>query len=530
MRRLRAEAERRHVPIAEVVRDAVDRVVPADPGNRQALMDRLLAASGRARSCTIGLPEERVMPVREPAAGDLEPIETATRKYLKYERIFHPLRFLNLLPLSHVFGQFLGLFIPQLLGATVVFQESLSPSEIVRTIHRERVSVLVGVPRVLDSLRGKIDHDLEAAGGLDRFRREFAAAEGEHFLKRWWRFRAIHRQLGWKFWAFISGGAALAPETEVFWSRLGYAVIQGYGLTETTSLVSVNHPVHIGKGSVGKVLPGLEVKLDPNGEILVRGENVAVGYWQGQAIQPAAGSGDGWFRTGDIGALDTEGNLYFKRRRKNVIVTSAGMNVYPEDLEAVLRRQPEVRDCVVVGLERAGNSEPCAVLILPGPASDPAAIVQRANAALAEYQRMRHWVVWPEQDFPRTSTGKPRTNLIVGTVQAQIAVPVPAGAEARIERGGLSELIARIAGRQPGAPQPAARLETDLHLNSLDRVELLSAIEDRFQVDVNETQFTAAKTVAELERLLRQTPAHGTGSYFPRWAQRWPVPWVRLEV
>ena len=121
---------------------------------------------------------------------------------------------------------------------------------------------------------------------------------------------------------------------------------------------------------------------------------------------------EGWFRTGDLGELDAEGNLYFKGRKKNVIVTREGMNIYPEDLEAALRQQPEVRDCVVVGLEQGGNAEPCAVLHparLRRSCQTVESLSQRApTKQLAEYQQMRRWFVWPEQDFPRTPTQKPK--------------------------------------------------------------------------------------------------------------------------
>jgi long-chain acyl-CoA synthetase len=166
--------------------------------------------------------------------ANIAPLEQEMQRYLKYERWVHPVRFLNLLPLSHVFGQFLGMFLSPRLGGTMIFQEELKPSEIVSTIRRERVSVLVSVPRMLQSLKQKIEHDLEDEGKQEDFRRRFGASEGKHFLHRWWIFRAIRRQFGWKFWAFICGGAALDAETEEFWGRLGYAAIQGYGLTETT--------------------------------------------------------------------------------------------------------------------------------------------------------------------------------------------------------------------------------------------------------------------------------------------------------
>ena len=378
----------------------------------------------------------------------------------------HPVRFLNLLPLSHVFGQFLGLFLPPLLGGTVIFQEELKPSEIIRTIRRERISVLVSVPRVLQSLKQKIERDLEDKGKLNQFQQRFSFAEGKHFLRRWWIFRDIRRQFGWKFLAFICGGAALDPENEEFWGRLGYAAIQGYGLTETTSLISVNHPFKLGKGSIGKVLPGRELKLAEDGEILVRGGGVAAGYWDGSGRHDLTGD-QGWYRTGDVGALDEGGNLYFKGRKKEVIVTPAGLNIYPEDLEAALRRQPEVKDCVVVGIERGGNSEPCAVVILReegGNADHDGAkgerileeIVQRTNQSLAEYQRMRMWFLWPQADFPRTSTQKPRKNLIQEAVQKHFLAPDSKSGSGPIPGASstpLAELITRVAEHARSQPQ-----------------------------------------------------------------------------
>jgi long-chain acyl-CoA synthetase len=461
--------------------------------------------------------------------ANLEPIEQEIEKYRKKERWVHPIRFLNLLPLSHVFGQFLGLFIPQLMSGTVIFQESLNPTEVMRTIKERRVSVLVAVPRVLESLQAKIERDLEAVGKLEALRSEMSAAEGQKFLRRMWRFRRIHRKFGWKFWAFISGGAALPEAAETFWMRLGFAVIQGYGMTETTSLVSVNHPFKLGKGSIGKVLPGMEVKLNENGEILVRGESVAAGYWDETGLKTGGDTG-GWLKTGDIGARDAEGNLYFKGRSKNVIVTPAGMNVYPEDLEAALKQQPEVRDCVVVGVERDGNAKPCAVLLLRSAGGDAAAIVERTNQGLAEYQRIRRWYVWPEEDLPRTGTQKPRLNLIREAVERGAGAASGVAATNRTEGGGLEELIARIVGRAPGSVGPDAKLDTDLQLSSLDRVELMSAIEDCYQVDLNETKFTTAATVADLKRLMRESAARPSDYRYPRWTLRWPVRWFRLAI
>jgi long-chain acyl-CoA synthetase len=456
--------------------------------------------------------------------SNITPLESEIHKYLNYERFVHPVRFLNLLPLSHVFGQFLGIFLPQLMAGTVVFQDSLRPAEVIATIRRECVSVLVTVPRVLQSLKEKIERDLDDAGLIRGFHETFKSSRKKHFLHRWWIFRRVRRQFGWKFWAFISGGAALDRQTEEFWDRLGYAVIQGYGLTETTSLISVNHPFRLGKGSIGKVLEGREVKLAPDGEILVRGGGVAASYWNGNEPQPVT-KDEGWYRTGDIGELDANGNLYFKGRKKEVIVTPAGMNVYPEDLEAALRFQPEVKDAVVVPLARDGNAEPCAVVILRDAQENPDLVVKRANESLAEYQRMNTWFVWREDDFPRTSTQKPRKNLIQQIVQAHLATSA-----GQTPSGPLAELIGRITGRAPSQLPASANLESDLNLSSLDRVELLGALEDRYQIDLEETRFSSVKTVGDLEHMLHgKLPPH-VHYHYARWALRWPVTWLRLIV
>ena len=294
--------------------------------------------------------------------ANLEPLERGIDAYRKYEKWMHPLRFASLVPLSHVFGQVMALFVPPLLGATTVFELSTNPSEIIRTLKRERATALIGVPRMLDGLHAGILRDFEANGQNKWLAKSLEAANGQKFLRRAWRFRRIHRRFGWKFWAFISGGAALTPETEEFLRRIGYAVVQGYGMTETASLISLNHPFRAAQGSIGKVLPGREFRLAEDGEILVRGENVSAGYWRDGGVQSAGG--EAWLPTGDVGEFDADGNLKFRGRKKNVIVTPAGLNIYPGDLEQALRPQAGVKDCVVVAIERGGNAEACAVLLM----------------------------------------------------------------------------------------------------------------------------------------------------------------------
>jgi long-chain acyl-CoA synthetase len=456
--------------------------------------------------------------------ASVDPIEREFPKYRKSERLFHPIRFLELLPLSHVFGQFMGMFIPTLLGGSVHFQDSFKPTEIITAIKSERISVLVAVPRVVESLKNKLRDDQGAY--IDK---NWSHAENERFLKRWWRFRKIRRRFGWKFWAIISGGAALDQNTEEFWRRLGYVVVQGYGLTETSSLISLNHPFRVGRRSIGKALPGREMKLDPEtGEIMVRGENVARQYWQGKELKPVTGE-EGWFRTGDLGAMDEEGNLYFKGRSKNVIVTPAGLKIYPDDLEQALRKQPQVRDVVVVGIAKGGNAEACAVLLLNNSDSGNAAVAN-ANQTLADFQKIQRWFVWPDDDFPRTSTQKPKLELIRRAAESHVNGGAGAATTNSLASDGtLEQLVNNIAGRHVEL-KPGAHLEDDLNLSSLDRVELMAAIESRYQVDLGDQEFSRVNTVADLESLLKKSAPERKKNDYPysRWPQSWLIRWVRI--
>jgi long-chain acyl-CoA synthetase len=481
--------------------------------------------------------------------ANLEPIERGLQPYLKYERLFHPLRFVSLVPLSHVFGQFMGLLVPPLLGATVVFENSANPVEILRTIKAERATVAIAVPRMLDLLRSAVDREIDSRGWRSWFDKSYRSAEEQTFLRRAWRFRRIRHLFGFRFWAFISGGAALASDTELYFKRLGFAVVQGYGMTETASLISLNHPFSATEGSVGKILPGRECKLSEHGEILVRGENVSSGYWEKGVLQRSSPEANGWLHTGDLGELDSNGNLRFRGRKKNVIVTAAGLNVYPEDLEAGLKRQPAIRDAVVIPLSSNGNAEPCAILLVHRPlagtersiltsstanpggtaASESckiiAAAIAAANSTLADYQKIRTWLLWPEPDFPRTPTGKPQIAKITARVSRLLQAPGAADQS-------------RSASAVPADPLARFLSSTPLtSLSSLDRVELFSALEHRYGVEINEAAFSEAKSVADVENLVAQSSPPDAASptppnvyHYPRWTQREPFRLLRLLV
>ncbi|HET6973314.1 MAG TPA: AMP-binding protein [Pyrinomonadaceae bacterium] len=449
--------------------------------------------------------------------ANIAPIEKEFNRYRRWEKFVHPLRFLCLLPLSHVFGQMMGIFIPQLLGAEVYFSESYKPSQIIRSVKKHRINAVVTVPRVLETLREKVKAELTD----DQIR----AARGRHFLRNWWAFRKIHRQFGWRFWAFITGGATLESETETFWRRLGYAVIQGYGMTETASLTSLSHPFRMRHGSIGKPVAGQEVKLSDDGEILVRGENVSHGYWNGNG--QSLTNDEGWIHTGDIGEFGPGGNIYFRGRSKETIVTAAGLKIYPTDLEAALDRQPEIKASAVIPL--TGGSEALAVLI-PHEEADLSAAVQRANESLAEFQRIRHWIAWPNSDFPRTpGTRKVIKGQIAQAVQTMLQPSTSAAADKDLAPLSLP-VISRITRVEPAALSPNANLADDLKLDSLGRVELLSALEDQYQIELDEAAITEATTIADIERIVSRGKSEAVAYPYPRWAMRFPFTWIRFVV
>lgn len=423
--------------------------------------------------------------------SSLAPIENGINQYIRYERYVHPLRFLHTLPLSHVFGQFMGLWIPPLLAAEVHFDNRLQPQHIIQTIHDDRISLLVAVPRVLALLRAHLlsDHpQLES---------RLQAAAGTRIWTRWWRFRQIHNQLGYKFWAFVCGGAALPPEVENFWSTLGFAIVQGYGMTESSALITLNHPFNIGKGTIGKVLPGRDVQLTPEGEILVRGPMISSSTWSKGALHPTQSE---WLSTGDLAQRDLAGNLRFLGRKNQVIVTPSGLNVYPEDIEAVLQKQPGVAACAVVAHKIPLGSEPAAILVFHGSRDQAQRAIVAANAQLAEHQRVRFWKLWPGLDLPRTSTGKVQLRPLIDWInRPDDQFPPAATAPANDP---LIAILTEITGRQPENVTDTARIEEDFGLDSLGRVQLQDRLETTLGVNLDDRPLLDAQTLGDLRAAL----------------------------
>jgi long-chain acyl-CoA synthetase len=321
---------------------------------------------------------------------------------------------------------------------------------------------------------------------------------------RLWRFRVVHRLLGWRFCCFVVGGAPLPLELEKFWSNLGFIVVQGYGLTETAPIISFNHPFHLQKGTAGRPLSSVQVRIAPDGEVLVRGASVTPGYFQVPSETTAAFE-NGWFHTGDIGELTTQGALVIRGRKKEVIVTPEGLKIFPEDVEDILDHLQGVSDSSVI--DRNGVH---AVLVLK-PGFKPEDILRQANQRLEPYQRIRSVSLWTQGELPRTDvTGKLRRGEIARVLQTGRQEP----GEPHVK---LADLVQKYA---PGRSITADTTLEELGLSSLDRVELMMDLEERLQTSIDENLFASVSTVADLARPMEPALTTPEPTYNRTWIAR----------
>ncbi len=401
---------------------------------------------------------------------------------------------LSVLPLSHIFEQVIGLLLPLQFGARIIYLPSLKPSLLLDSIRKERVTILLLMPRMMELLLVELQcsplysfYSLTKTGKL-------LLAPSLHFI--------------------VVGGAPLDNELERAWEKLGFEVLQGYGMTETTALLTCLLPeVHV-HNSVGKAVPGVELKVE-NDEIVVRGDNVFTAYYRNKQKTSAAFS-KGWFKTGDMGECDSAGFIYIKGRKKDMIKTSSGFTIYPEDIEAVLKKCSGVRDACVIGIPTRKGEKVHAVLLLEN--GNPEEVIAEANKQLDEIQKITDYSLWPDRDFPRTPLQKVKKNVVLG-----IVLGITPKRIAKTQRERLPPLKATIAQLTTKNILPNAQLR-DLDFSSLDRVELATRLEQEFLTDVDENELRPETTVADVEKLIlkgiREREVH-----VRRWT-RWSI--IRL--
>ena len=441
-------------------------------------------------------------------------------------------RLLSILPLSHMFEQTCGLLAPFLAGASIVYPVSRQPASLMRTFREFRVTMLLVVPAGLKLLDSAITRKVEASGKAATFARLHRFAPRlPRFAKRLI-FRPVISQFGGRFRTLAIGAAALEEELANRWTDMGFDVLQGYGATELSPVVSFTRPSRNRIGTVGEAVPGVEIRIADDGEVQARGANVFAGYWEDPDATAAAIGADGFYRTGDIGQLDGDGFLTLRGRKKDMLAMPDGTKVYPEDIEAVLGRDQRLRDATVVGwTPPRGELRVQAVLLLDDP-SQADAIVRDANAQLGAHQQIRGVTLWPDEDFPRTHTLKVKKRLILDRL-AQLEneseqAPGPTGARAAaIAASGVAALVATVANLPVTSVQPGSTLSSDLNMDSLARVELLGVIEEEMGAYIDDANLDPETTVAQLEAMVEAAKEgkRDTGIY------GWPLnPLVRATA
>lgn len=441
-------------------------------------------------------------------------------------------RLLSVLPLSHLYEQVLGFMAPLVVGASVVYPVSRQPAVLIRTFRDFKVTVLLIVPQGLRLLNGAIERKVDQAGRRQVFERLHRIAQRVPKPIKRLLFRSVLKEFGGKLHTIGVGASALDTDVAMRWTDMGVDVLQGYGATEMGPVVSFTRPKRNVLGTVGEPIPGVEVRIAEDGEILARGPGRFAGYWKNEEATAAAIDPEGWYHTGDLGAFTKDGMLTFRGRKKDMLALPDGQKVYAEDVEAILKDDARVKDAAIVGWPLGASLKVHAVLLLDDPAVE-GSVVKDANMNLAAHQQIRGSTVWPEPDLPRTHTLKVRKPDILARLEdleRPASGPIPAAAS-KLRADPLDHaidpitvIVAGLAAVDASTVQSTARLSTDLDLDSLQRVELLGVIEEETGVFVDDDALEPDTTVGELIALVEE--ARGAKRAVGAW--RWPLsPFVR---
>jgi long-chain acyl-CoA synthetase len=464
---------------------------------------------------------------------------------------------LGVLPMFHVLAQMANLLLPLVKGSRVVYLETLNTTELLRALQERNITGFAVVPQFFYLIHERIFQEVAKRGTLAQ--RAFRGLVAfNHALRKLGMnagpvlFRKVHDTLGKKMRYLVTGGSRFDPQIAQDFYDLGIDVLQAYGLTETTAAVFANSPTNNVIGSVGRAMKGVEGRIidatndsqqqedgEPaSGEIALRGAVVMKGYWN----RPDATSAvlhDGWFYTGDLGYFDSHGNLFLTGRKKEVIVLSNGKNIYPEEVEAHYLKSPYIKELAVMGLEAApaaGGDRLHAVIVPNFHALRQKKIVnakevirfdiESLSQQIASTKRIGSYEIW-QDDLPRTTTRKIKRFEVEKRVKASQARRVDDDSElpperpltddekAWIDRADVQralKIVLDAARTPPPALHPTHNLELDLGLDSMQRVELLSHIEEQLGGNVEEAELSGIYTVRDLVDAVLQSAASGAGS------------------
>jgi len=481
---------------------------------------------------------------------------------------------LGILPMFHVLAQMANLFLPLFNGSRVVYLETLNTTELLRALHERDITAFCVVPQFFYLIHERIFKELTKRGkltlrlvrilmALNRGLRRIGINGGKVF------FGKIHATFGTRMRYLVTGGSRFDPAIARDFYSFGIDVLNAYGLTETTGGAFLNRPGHIVFGSVGQPFPGVEGRIvDPQeveegkpkaGEIAIRGALVMKGYWN-RPEATAEVLRDGWLYTGDLGYFDPGENLFITGRRKEVIVLANGKNVYPEEIETHYLQSPLVKEICVMALEvRPGDptSERLHGVIVPNfetlrerkIVNTKEAIrfdVEALSHKIASTKRLGSYDIWQE-DLPRTTTRKLKRFQIEkrvrelqnkGAAEGEIGPERPLTDDERawLEREDVKRalvIVRESARNQLDSIRPGHNLELDLGLDSMQRVELLTALEQQLGGEVPEAQLAEIYTVRDLVDVILASEQRGEGgrkSTAPAWSTIFSEPVTDPDV
>jgi len=469
---------------------------------------------------------------------------------------------LGVLPLFHVLALMANLLLPLVKGCRVVYLETLNTTELLRALNERNITAFAVVPQFFNLIHERIFEEIGKRGALtqklfagmltlNRMLRKVGINAGPILFKK------VHYTLGPKMRYLATGGSRFDPKIAQDFYDLGIDVLQALGLTETTAAIYVNSPNDNVIGSCGTAMKGVEGKIiDPQpqedgpavGELAVRGAGVMKGYWN-RPDATAAVFRDGWFLTGDLGYFDAKGHLFLTGRKKEVIVLSNGKNVYPEEIEAHYLKSPFIKEIAVMGLEGKpgeGGDRLHAVIVPNFDALRQRKIVnakevirfdiEGLSPQIASTKRIGSYEIW-QDDLPRTSTRKIKRFEVEKRVRANQAKKLADDSDLPVDKPLTAEelawldqpemqrglkIVRETARAVPPTMRPTLNLELDLGLDSMQRVELLSRLEEELGGNVEESQLAEIYTVrnlidAVLESAASGAPGPGTRPAFAGW-------------
>jgi long-chain acyl-CoA synthetase len=458
--------------------------------------------------------------------------------------------FISILPFHHTYPFMGNLILPISSGLAVTFPPSLKGPELLATIREKGVTILLGVPQLLELIRNGILNKIKhlpaplpvIMPGVLRLCGKIRMATGINLGKII--FKSAHRALGKQFRFFASGGAKLNPEVMLDLEALGFTVLEGFGLTETSPVVTFNSP-HMKRkpGSAGKPLPTAEIKIvSPEnhgevkdmeeGEIIIRGPMVMKGYYKNTGATEQALK-DGWFYSGDLGYLDEDNYLFITGRLKEVIVLSSGKNIYPDEVEKQYAKIPLIKEICVMGLEEKGIIESLQAIIVPDFEYAKKAQIGNLQEALKweinnvslhlpQYMRIRGYTLYADP-LPRTPLGKLRRFMVKDLIKARSEkLKAKSETDKKLLEDEIGAKVVKCLTpllKKEINIQSADNLELDLGLDSLARIELVVGLEEAFSVKLPETFASEIQTVQELVAKMREYGASGTGGIekVPMW-------------